>query len=319
MKTWITFNAGLALFLLVGVCVSTLGQSAGGAGSPYLIVLGVSQDGGVPQAGTKKHPGWRDETARRHASCLAIVDEKDSKRWMIEATPDFPEQLQMLDEAAPVEGRPGLAGLFLTHAHIGHYTGLMYLGHEVLGASGVPVYAMPRMFEFLSTNGPWDQLVRLENIKLNRLSDRVPIELNSRISITPLVVPHRQEYSEVIALRIRGPKRSVLFVPDIDRWEEWDESGTRIEDEISKVDVAYLDGTFYANGEIPGRDMSGFPHPFITYSMERFRTLPEKERTKVRFIHLNHTNPALRRDSEAYQTILENGFRVAEEGERVEL
>jgi pyrroloquinoline quinone biosynthesis protein B len=269
--------------------------------------------------GTKQHPGWSDETFRRRAVCLGIVDEESGERWIIDATPSFPEQLHMLDESAPVEDKPGLAGILLTHAHIGHYTGLMFLGHEALGSRGIPVYAMPKMLEYLSTNGPWDQLVRFKNIELRRLRDKVPVELNSRISVTPFLVPHRQEYSEVVGFRIQGPNRSALFIPDIDSWEEWDEWGTRIEDEIDKVDVAYLDGTFYANGEIPGRDMSTFPHPFITHSMDRFGELPRKERAKVRFIHLNHTNPALRADSGARKTIIEKGFRVAEKGERTSL
>jgi pyrroloquinoline quinone biosynthesis protein B len=297
--------------------LSVLGQERDKqAPSPYLVVLGISQDGGVPQVGTKEHRGWRDEVFRRYVVCLGVVDEKTSERWIIDATPDFPEQLHMLDEMAPVETGPGLAGVFLTHAHIGHYTGLMYLGHEVLGACGVPVYGMPEMMKYLSNNGPWDQLVRYKNIELRPLRDKESVELNSRISVTPILVPHRQEYSEVVGFRIEGPDRSALFIPDIDSWEQWDEGGTRIEDEIAKVDVAYLDGTFYANGEIPGRDMSTFPHPFITHSMERFSSLTREERAKVRFIHLNHTNPALRKDSDARKTIINNGFRVAEEGER---
>jgi pyrroloquinoline quinone biosynthesis protein B len=307
-----------AALLSVGLAGIVLwGQGSGDTSkAPYIIVLGISQDGGVPQAGTKKHPGWSDPTFRRHVACLAVVDEETGGRWLFDATPGFPEQLHMLDEAAPVEAKPGLTGIFLTHAHIGHYTGLMFLGHEALGARRVPVYAMAKMSAYLSSNGPWDQLVRYENIELRRLRDRVPVELDSRISVIPFLVPHRQEYSEVVGFRIQGPNRTALFIPDIDSWEEWDEQGTRIEDEIKKVDVAYLDGSFYANGEIPGRDMSAFPHPFITHSMERFRELAQNERSKVRFIHLNHTNPALWADSEARRTIVEKGFRVAEEGER---
>ncbi|MEJ2152957.1 MAG: MBL fold metallo-hydrolase [Gemmatimonadota bacterium] len=187
----------------------------------------------------------------------------------------------------PVADAPGLAGVFLTHAHMGHYTGLMHLGHESMGAHGVVVYAMPRMREYLSTNGPWDQLVRYENIAIEPLADGVPVDLIDRITVTPFLVPHRQEYSEVVGFRIDGPNRSALFIPDIDSWEEWEAQGTRIEDLIAEVDVAYLDATFYGDGEIPGRDMSSFPHPFITHSMDRFAELPPAERAKVRFIHLN--------------------------------
>lgn len=288
--------------------------------TPFVIVLGIAQDGGVPQTGSYNHPGWTHPEYAHDVTSLAIVDPGDSRRWLIDCTPSFPRQLEALQAAAPADGAaPGLDGIFLTHAHIGHYTGLMFLGHESMGASAVPVYAMPLLHAFLSSNGPWDQLVRYENITLRPLADGGAVRLNDRITIEPFLVPHRQEYSEVVGFRIRGPRRSVLFIPDIDSWEEWDALGVRVEDRIAEVDVAYLDGTFYANGEIPGRDMSGFPHPFITHSMERFAVLPAGERKKIRFIHLNHTNPALQVDSEASRDIERNGFGIAARMERVEL
>ena len=178
---------------------------------------------------------------------------------------------------------------------------------------------MPRMADFLAANGPWSQLVKYENIVLQRLEDGVPESLGSGLTVTPFLVPHRQEYAEVVGFRIEGPNRSVLFIPDIDSWEDWDETGTRIESAIAAADVAYVDGSFYANGEIPGRDMTGFPHPFITHSMQRFRDLPPTEKAKIRFIHLNHTNPALLEDGEARKQIESNGFHVAAEREKVEL
>lgn len=286
---------------------------------PYVMVLGIAQDGGVPQAGTKEHPAWADPDARRLAVSLALIDPVSSERWLFEATPDLREQLHRLDVEFPVEATPGLAGIFLTHAHMGHYTGLMYLGYESMGAQGVPVYVMPKMQEYLASNGPWDQLVRYGNIELRPVTNGIPVRLNERLTVTPFLVPHRQEYTEVVGFRVQGPRRSFLFIPDIDSWKEFDETGNRIEDLIAGVDVAYLDATFYANGEIPGRDMSGFPHPFITHSMERFLGLSAEEKSKIRFIHLNHTNPALLSDSEARHTIERNGFRVADELEKVGL
>ena len=287
-----------------------------------IVVLGIAQDSGVPQAGSRAHPGWTDPGERRHAACLGLVDPTSGERWMFDATPDFREQLHRLDEVAPpaADARaPALAGIFLTHAHMGHYTGLVQVGHESMAADRLSVYAMPRMRAFLSANGPWDQLVRYRNIALRDLADATPVELNERLTVTPLRVPHRQEYSEAVGFRIAGPRRAVLFVPDIDSWDDWDAAGTRVEEVLATVDVAYLDGSFYADGEIPGRDMSGFPHPFITASMARLQPLPAAERAKVRFIHLNHTNPALWRESDARRTVEERGFRIAEEGERVAL
>jgi pyrroloquinoline quinone biosynthesis protein B len=304
---------------ILSIALPCLAFSASAESTPYIVVLGIAQDGGSPQAGTKSHRGWTEQAFRQRVASLGLVDPASGGRWLFDATPDFRKQLHHLDRIAPVRGIPGLSGIFLTHAHIGHYTGLMFLGHESMGARGVTVYAMPLMREYLSGNGPWSQLLRYGNIKLESLRDDKSIRLNDRLAVTPISVPHRQEFSEVVGYRIDGPGRSVLFIPDIDSWKEWDEAGTRIEQLIALVDVAYLDGTFYDDGEIPGRNMSGFPHPFIRHSMERFAHLSSGERAKIRFIHLNHTNPALRPDSEARRSITANGFRVAEEGETVDL
>lgn len=316
---------GITLFVLLCVALQAIGacmhlsKMDEAEESAYLVVLGIAQDGGVPQAGTREHRGWKNPRFKRLAVSLGIVDPRTSQRWLVEATPDFREQLHRLDTLFPVAGRPGLDGIFLTHAHVGHYTGLMHLGLECMGARDVPVYAMAHMREFLSKNGPWDQLVRYRNIELLPLEDGAAVRLNDRLAVTPFRVPHRQEYSEVVGFRIDGPNRSVLFIPDIDKWEDWDREGTRVEDLIVKVDVAFLDGTFFAQGEIPGRDMTAIPHPLITASMERFRALPSREREKIRFIHLNHTNPALLPGSKARRIMEEKGFRVAEEMERIGL
>jgi pyrroloquinoline quinone biosynthesis protein B len=279
-------------------------------GLPFVVVLGIAQDAGVPQAGCSKPCCASGQ--RRLVSCLAIVDPKTGERWIVDATPDFPEQLRRLDRTAP----GALSGILLTHAHIGHYTGLMHLGREVMGAKAVPVFAMPRMREFLSKNGPWDQLMRLGNIALKPLEDGTAVRLNERLSVTPFLVPHRDEYTETVGFRIQGPRRSVVFIPDIDKWDKWT---SKIEEVVAGSDRAYLDGTFYADGEIPGRNMSEIPHPFIVESMARFSRLPPKERAKIRFIHLNHTNPTLVPGSPARRAIEQAGFGVAEEIERFDL
>jgi pyrroloquinoline quinone biosynthesis protein B len=282
---------------------------------PSVLVLGIAQDGGVPQAGSFGDTRWNDEARTRKVVSLGIIDPRSGKRWMIDATPDFRSQSLDLFRASGGAPTPVVDGIFLTHAHMGHYTGLMFLGHESIGARGVPVYAMPRMREFVQTNGPWSQLVKYHNIELRPLEAGVPVRLTDDVSVTPIMVPHRQEFSEVVGFRIDGPSRRVLWLPDIDSWEAWDAQGTRLEDVLNTVDVAYVDGTFFANGELPGRDMTGFPHPFITHTMQRLAALPPAARDKIRFIHLNHSNPALEADSDARRAIEKAGMHVANEGE----
>lgn len=312
-----TLSGALALSLMASAALAQ--PEAAPRCTVELVVLGVAQDGGAPQMGNPDDPAWDDPSLRRLATSIGIVDRATGERWLFEATPDMREQVQRLDEIMPVADAPGLSGIFLTHGHIGHYTGLMFLGFESMGAREVPVYAMPSMAAFLFSNGPWDQLVRYSNIVLQEMREDEPV-LAGALTVTPFEVPHRQEYTEVVGFRIEGPDRSALFLPDIDSWEEWETwsegSAGRIEDAVAAVDIAYLDATFFANGEIPGRDMSGFPHPFITHSMERFADLPAEEKAKIRFIHFNHTNPVRFPDAPERARVFEAGFGLAEEGER---
>lgn len=288
-------------------------------GDPWTVVLGVGQDGGYPQAGMRDPAAWEDGLRRRLPVSLGIVDPATGERWMVEATPAFPEQLHALDRLAPREDVPGLDGILLTHAHVGHYAGLIQLGREIIGARGVPVHAMPRMEAFLRGNGPWDQLVGLGNIEIRPLQAGVATALNDRIRVTPIPVPHRDEYSETVAFRIEGPRRSVLFLPDIDKWEAWDALGTRIEEVLATVDAAYLDATFFGDGEVPGRSMSEIPHPFVEESLQRLGALPAAERDKVRFIHLNRTNPVGWPETPEWRRVRDAGMRVARSGERIGL
>ena len=302
---------------LVIASLATVGKTS--EESPFAVVLGNAQDAGYPQAACAKDcckSVWEKRELRRFATSLAIVDPDSGERWLIDCTPSFPDQLRLLDKLAKPRGNPGVNGVFLTHAHIGHYAGLIHLGREVIGSKGIPVHVMPRMKTFLDQNGPWNQLVRLNNIQLRPLAADTKVILNPRLRITPFIVPHRDEFSETVGFLIEGPRRSMLFIPDIDKWERWSRN---IETYLKQVDIAYLDGTFYADGELPNRAMSEIPHPFIAESMKRFSKLPVEERRKIHFIHLNHTNPALRPDGEARTTIEAADMKVAEQGSRFRL
>jgi pyrroloquinoline quinone biosynthesis protein B len=199
---------------------------------------------------------------------------------------------------------------------MGHYTGLMHIGREAVGASSIPVYAMPRMHTFLAGNGPWDELVRLENIKVHAIEDGRAVELSSKVTVTPFLVPHRDEYTETVGYRIDWPNRSAIFIPDIDKWAMW---GSDIRDVVRGVDYALIDATFFRDGELGGRDMSKIRHPFVTESMDLLQGLSKEERARVIFIHMNHTNPLLIDGSPEQATVEKRGFRYAREGLRLEL
>jgi pyrroloquinoline quinone biosynthesis protein B len=284
---------------------------------PFLYILGVSQDAGYPQAGCyAKHcmPGWKDVRLRRGAVSLGLVDPKSKTKYIFEATPDLPSQMYELETIAPSSDY-SLSGIFLTHAHIGHYAGLMFLGHEAMGASNIPVYTMPRMKSFLIDNGPWGQLVRYKNILLKELQNQQSIEFGS-LKVTPFLVPHRDEYSETVGYRIDGPNKSAIFIPDINKWQQWNKN---LIEQINSVDYALIDAAFYADGELPGRDMSKIPHPFVSETMDFLRNIDKQQKNKVWFIHMNHTNPLLNENSKEAKFVQSQGFNIAQEGTRLGL
>ncbi|MFK8161630.1 MAG: MBL fold metallo-hydrolase [Lewinella sp.] len=280
-----------------------------------LVVLGNVQDAGAPHIACKKdccRELFDNPDPKRQVTSLGLIDRISGKTYLFEASPDLPRQTKMLKTIADVdEELPD--GIFLTHAHIGHYAGLMYLGKEATNAKQVPVYAMPRMRSFLTNDGPWSQLVSNNNIALQQLTADSTILLTPQLQVTPFQVPHRDEFSETVGYLISGPHQKALFIPDIDKWEKWDR---QIEDLIAEVDYAFLDGTFYDAAELNTRDISQIPHPFVSESMRRFAPLSRDEKDKINFLHFNHTNKLLVPGSKEISEVFRQGFRVAYFGDQ---
>ena len=278
--------------------------------SENIIVLGTAQDGGYPQAGCREKccvEAWNDHKLKRRVSSLSIISGDDC--WLIDITPDFAYQLNMIETR--LNRQPHICGIFISHAHMGHYIGLMELGLEVMNTNLIPVYVMPKMKSFLQENAPFTQLINLKNIKLRQMTENVLIQLNDSINITPFEVPHRNEYSETIGFRIKSSDRSILYISDIDSWDTWD---VDINDMIRSNDLLFLDGTFFSDIEIPIRNMQDVPHPYIKESLQKFSLLEEVDRDKVYFTHLNHSNPVIKQSSVERLATINQGCHIAEDG-----
>lgn len=276
-----------------------------------LIVLGNMQDAGAPQMGCTKdccRELFSNPAKINRVVSLGLVDVQDQKKYLFEATPDITQQAKALNNLASFSKSEMPDGIFVTHAHIGHYTGLQYLGKEAMNTDSMPVYAMPRMKKFLEENGPWSQLVKNNNIVIREMQHQKEIQLSAQVKVMPFTVPHRDEFSETVGFIISGPNKKALFIPDIDKWAKWE---TGIIAAIAKVDYAFIDGTFFDAAEINNRDISAIPHPFIIESMDLFKNLPASEKKKIYFIHFNHTNAAINPDSKEAAVIVKNGFNIA--------
>lgn len=304
-------------FLLLHHSSIALPISAFVKDSIYLKVLGIAQDGGYPQLGCTKACCTsikQGKETRKNVVSLGLVHHQ--QYWLFEATPDMTVQLDLMQKEIKPKSFQLPEGIFISHAHMGHYTGLQFLGREAFGASHIPVYTMPRMEQFLRNNGPWSQLVQLNNIVMKPIQHQQPIKLDDQLSVRPILVPHRDEFSETIGFVIQSNRKSVLFIPDIDKWEKWQE---QIEAMVKSVDLALIDGTFFQNGELPNRDMKEVPHPFVEETVKRFSNFSQKEKSKICFIHFNHTNPLIKKQSTQKSLLLKQGFKVAEEGMQITL
>ena len=298
----------LVTFLIISISVNSQ--------SEYIYILGNTQDAGLPHIGCQ-HPFCEDNFnvyEEHYTTSIAVVNTDLKKYILFEATPDITFQLNNLKKNIFHEFLLP-ESIYITHAHMGHYTGLMYFGREALGSKDLLVRVLPRMSKFLQNNGPWSQLVDINNIKIKEINFGLSTNELSNIIVTPVQVPHRDEYSETAGYIIEGKNKKALFIPDIDKWEKWDRNLSQLAEEF---DFLLIDATFYDSKEI-NRDISEIPHPLVTETIDLLSGLHVENRSKVYFIHMNHTNMMLDPDSELSKLVTSKGFNIARLGQKLYL
>jgi pyrroloquinoline quinone biosynthesis protein B len=287
--------------LLIVFLLASISAAPPDAPVTKIVVLGIAQDGGIPHIGCSQEIC---RTQKHFVSSVAIIH--DQTVFLIDASPDLREQYAELIKRYPNVTKKNLFdGIFLTHAHMGHYTGLVYMGKESVSTKEVPVYGSEEMAAFLRKNAPWSLLVDNKNILLKPFASGVSLDLG--FNITPVAVPHRKEFTDTHGFLIQGREKALLYIPDIDAWEPVKDSLLQW---LKVADYALLDGTFYSGQELPGRDIRQVPHPTIEHSIMFFKTFPNFE-TKIFFTHLNHTNPVLNPRSTEASKVITAGHSVA--------
>ncbi len=279
-----------------------------------LIVLGTCQDGGYPQSGCTASCCKDVASDSKLISSIAITNDTQDECWIVDASPDIKHQLNIIKKYISKEQFPLISGIFLTHAHIGHYIGLLDLGLEVMNLKNIPVYAMPGMASFLSNNAPFNQLIHNQNIILHTINKNSSIPIDSNCSIKPFNVPHRNELSETVGYKIITKSSSTVYLPDIDSWEDWE---VDINDVICENNLIFIDGTFYDKSELKLRDISKVPHPSIVDSTRIFDKLDISLRSKIFFTHFNHTNKILQPNSIERADLISRGYNIPEEGQEI--
>ena len=198
-----------------------------------LVVLGTLQDGGSPHMGCVKSC-CATERPNDYVVSLGVIDE--SKHFLFDASPDIVSQTNYHSPFPRKE-----VGDFFDACSHGTLCRSNSFGKRIGKHKKTPVYVMPRMEKFLRNNGPWNQLIDLENISIQPIQNKIPVSVSPRLTVTPLVVPHRDEFSETVGFLITGQSKRVLYIPDIDKWDLWE---TDINELLTQVDYAFLDATF---------------------------------------------------------------------------
>lgn len=273
-------------------------------------ILGSGQDGGLPQVGSRMAADTAarvDPLAVRLGPSICVLDD-DGRCFLVDVSPDIKEQEnRLLTIPGYAKRKPGnpFDAVLLTHAHMGHYAGLVHFGREAANCRELPVWCTDRMADFLRDNAPWDQLVSLGNIELRPTGLSVPpIEPWPGLSIRAIPVPHRGEYTDTVGISIN---ETLLYVPDIDNWDAWPAAP----EEVGKHEVCLLDATFYSRDELPGRDLSEISHPFITDTLKKFGDLAKNRR--IILTHFNHSNPVCDPGSKEARSVTAAGFELAQE------
>jgi pyrroloquinoline quinone biosynthesis protein B len=161
---------------------------------------------------------------------------------------------------------------------------------------------------FLRDHAPWSQLVNRQHIQLRPLTPGAELSLTPELAITPIPVPHRDEWSDTLAFVVRGPARRLFFCPDIDNWQAW---ALDVRQFVSGMEIALLDGCFFSPDELPGRDLRQIPHPLVTDTVARLSGLT----CEINLVHLNHSNPLLH-DGPERAWLTRQGFGVGYLGQQ---
>jgi pyrroloquinoline quinone biosynthesis protein B len=264
-----------------------------------LIVLGSGQDGGTPQFGTPDGVG-RD----RCASSVAVVA-SDGLVLLFDASPDIRAQSQRLPRRDP--GTEPVDAVFITHAHMGHYAGLLHFGKEAAATHGVPLFAPKSVIAFLDTNEPWATLFsegHFDPVALNTATASV-----GGIDVQAIPVPHRSEHSSACGFSVSVEGEPwLLYTPDIDSWDMWPDA----EAELTRHRVSLIDAAFSDPNELPLRPMSEVRHPMVPDTIDRFAHIATQRRLVL--THINHTNALGDPDSAIAKQAIACGFEIAFDG-----
>jgi pyrroloquinoline quinone biosynthesis protein B len=291
-----------------------------------VLVLGSGAGGGVPQWNCSCPVcklAWCGDPRVRPRTETSLAVSADGRDWVVlDAAPELRQQIldrPALHPRGPGRGSP-IAAVILTSGDVDHLAGLLCLreGHA---------------FTLLGTEATLDQVapdgvfgvLRPDRVTRRALRPGEAVDV-AGLTITPFEVPGKvplyregeavalgTEGEEVIGLEVVHGAHRLCYVPGLARLTP------ALRDRLGAADLLFLDGTAYADDELPRLGLSQktaarMGHLAMTGeggSLQAFA--PGRPARKV-YIHLNNTNPVLIEDSPERAQVAAAGWEVAHDG-----
>lgn len=293
-------------------------------------VLGSSAGGGLPQWNCRcencrlARQGDESVVPRTQSSVAVSPDGRD---WvLLNASPDLRDQVNAFLPFHDVEGSRGtrVRSVVLTDAEVDHAGGLLLMRE----AGRLDVFTTPAVREHLTKH--WTLLPALESfLDLQHRSLRVDVSGPSvglfdgrlhmdtfSVSGTPPSYSVRSATpGDTVGLEIRDADtdRTFVYVPGLG------EVTDALQARLRGASLVMVDGTFWSDDELAAvdpsapdaRDMGHMPMSGPDGTLRILETLPEAQAV---YVHINNTNPVLRRDSTPRDRVESAGVTVARDG-----
>lgn len=296
-----------------------------------IIVLGAAAGGGFPQwnaASTNNRLAFAgDPNCPRQTQASLAVSANGDDWLLLNAAPDIREQIVATTELHPKAAPRSspIKAVALTGADIDAITGLLTLRER----QQFSLWATPYVHNVLAANPVFDVLDR-GTVRFESMTDK-PFEpipgLTCRTFATPGKPPLYLERIEGIGpadgasvgLCVTDAKgKTLAFVPSCAEITDDIRAG------VDGADALFFDGTMYTDDEMirtgeGQKTARRMGHVAITGKDGAIEGLRDVKVGARYFIHINNSNPVLNRASSERKAIEAQGWRIAEDGMRIEL
>ncbi|MCC3359236.1 pyrroloquinoline quinone biosynthesis protein PqqB [Bacillus sp. REN16] len=297
-------------------------------------VLGVAAGGGFPQWNCAC-PNCRDvrggDTALKPMLQSSLAISPNEKDWyLVNAGPDVSRQIETFSalHAGPGIRETPLAGVILTDAELDHSIGLLSLRE----GSHLTIYGTETVRKCLDTSFPvipmlknycsWEWQTLAPDVK-ERIGDSILIETVPVSRKPPLYAKSDNEESEgvwEVGLLFQNERsgKCVAYFPTLDTVT------SEIESALHKADILLVDGTFWSEDELVSlgatkrnaRDMGHLPISGPSGIIEKLASFSAERKI---LIHINNSNPILKKGSKESELLKHHGIEIAYEGMEVEV